>query len=188
MSRKPNGPPEAVERALKTAKTTQSALELRRILAVVLPVLHGISLKESATLIGRSETWVAKERQKYINERNSQSEVRAKGGRRNQLIPVHEEDLFMDLVCQQYIHSHTEWRTTSVPNKALHEKVSKSFVEFAHAALELRIQRKTTRTTVYNLLARTGKRRFALYVPYAWKRVCEDEIYESVRRIRRATT
>lgn len=157
MSRKPSGTTEAIERALKTAENTQSAIELRRALAVALPVLHGLSLKETAGVIGRSEAWVAKERLSFIQEQPSKTEHSQRGGRRNQLIPADEEDSFMESVCRQYIHLHTGWRLGGYRGPNYLEKVSKSFVEFTQDVLEDHIQRKTTRTTVYNLLARTGK-------------------------------
>ena len=81
MSRKPSGPAEAIEWAIKTAETTQSAVDLRRALAVALPVLHGLSLKDTAVLIGRSEAWVAKERQTFIRARPNPNEGQSRGGR-----------------------------------------------------------------------------------------------------------
>lgn len=176
MSRKPSGPPEAIKRALSTVKTTESASEVRRTLAVLLPVLHGLSLKETATLVGRSETWVAKERQSFICEQLNRVEDPQRGGRRNQLIPAGEEDSFIESVCQQYIDMHTEWRFGNQRGLTFLHTVRMSFVEFTHVLLEDHIQRKTTRTTVYNLLARTGKRRFADYQPYMWQMACQREI------------
>lgn len=177
MSRKPSGPAEAIERAIKTAETTQSAVDLRRALAVALPVLHGLSLKETAGVIGRSEAWVAKERLSFIQEQPRETEHRLRGGRRNQLIPAEEEDAFMESVCQRYIDMHTMWR---LHMRGWTSRIQMSFVEFAHLALEDRIQRKTTRTTVYNLLARTGKRRFADYTASMWSYACRQQIPSSL--------
>lgn len=179
MSRKPSGSPEAVQKALETAKTTQSAIELRRALAMALPVMHGLSLKDTAELVGRSEVWVAKERLSFIQEQSSKTEHSKRGGRRNQLIPADEEDAFMVSVCQQYIDMHTEWRFGMRGWTSWHT-IQMSFVEFAHLVLEDRIQRKTTRTTVYNLLARTGKRRFADYTASMWGHACRQRIPNSL--------
>ena len=159
MSRKPSGSPEAVQRALEITKSTESTIEIRRALAVVLPVMHGLSLKETAELVGRSEVWVAKERRNFIREQPQKDAVGTRGGRRNQLIPADEEDAFMEMVCERYIRIHAQWRSIYVRSNALREKMNLSFVEFVHAEIEQRIQRRTTRTTVYNLLARTGTSR-----------------------------
>lgn len=173
MSRKPSGSAEDISRALKTTETTQSAFELRRALAVVLPVLHGLSLKETAALIGRSETWVAKERQNFIHNKASVAADKPYRGSRNQLIPPDEEDAFMASVCQKFIRLHTAWRLGLLNGPTTRRNVEMSFVEVTHQALEERIQRKTTRTTVYNLLERAGKRRFANYEPSLWELACK---------------
>lgn len=175
MSRKPSGSPEAVKRALETTRTTQSAIEIRRALAVALPVMHGLSLKDTAKLVGRSEAWVAKERLSFIQEQSSKTESCLRGGRRNQLIPADEEDAFMESVCLKYIDLHTKWRI-GMYSWVNWNELQMSFVEFTHLTLEDRIKRKTTRTTVYNLLSRTGKRRFANYTPMMWQLACKHQI------------
>ncbi|QLA80385.1 hypothetical protein EXV95_06880 [Acidovorax sp. JMULE5] len=179
MSRKPSGSPEDIRRALDTAETTQSATELRRVLAVVLPVLHGLSLKQTASLVGRSETWVAKERQNFIQNTVPAATEKPFRGSKNHLIPADEEDAFMATVCQKYIRLHTAWRLGLLNGPITRRNVEKSFVEVAHEALEERIQRKTTRTTVYNLLERAGKRRFANYEPYLWELACRNGLPSS---------
>lgn len=172
MSRKPSGSAEDIRRALETTETTQSASELRRALAVVLPVLHGLSLKQTATLVGRSETWVAKERQNFIQNTVPTSVERTSRGSKNQLIPAAEEDAFMEMVCQKYIRLHSAWLLDLTSGPIAYQKVRMSFVEVVHRTLEEQIQRPTTRTTVYNLMARVGKRRFANYEPYLWELAC----------------
>ncbi len=106
-----------------------------------------------------------------------------RGGRRNQLIPADEEEAFVEMVCERYIRMKTEWRLPSVRSKIPYEKAMQNFLEFAHAELEQRIQRRTTRTTVYNLLARTGKRIFPAYEPYMWRIKCENEIFQRQCRL-----
>lgn len=173
MSRKPSGSPEDIERALHTSRTTESATELRRALAVMLPVLHGLSLSETASLVGRSATWVAKERQNFIQNTQHTDAEKPRRGSRNQLIPADEEDAFMEEVCQRYIHRHAGWRLGVYRGPDHLRHVEMSFVEVAQLALEERIQRPTTRTSVYNLMARTGKRRFINYEPYLWELACK---------------
>lgn len=168
-----------MQRALEITKSTESAIEIRRALAVVLPVMHGLSLKETAELVGRSEVWIAKERLSFIQEQSSKTEHSQRGGRRNQLIPADEEDAFMVSVCQKYIDLHTEWRLGMRAWTSWH-KIKMSFVEFAQLTLEDHIQRKTTRTTVYNLLARTGKRRFINYTASMWMYACQQKIPSSL--------
>ncbi len=182
MSRKSNTPPDAVERALLTTETTQSAIELRRALAVTLPALHGLPLKETASVLGRSVTWVAKERRAFIHELKEPETKVGRGGRRNQLIPADEEDAFVEAICERYIRMSAEWRSPFLRSKLSYEEATQPFVEFAHAELERHIQRKTTRTSVYNLLSRTGKRIFPIYQPFRWKSKCEEEIYKRLNR------
>lgn len=173
MSRKPSGSPEDIERALHTSRTTESATELRRALAVMLPVLHGLSLNETASLVGRSETWVAKERQNFIQKTVPAATETPFRGSKNQLIPAAEEDAFMEMVCQKYIRLHSAWLLDLTSGPIAYQKVRMSFVEVVHRTLEEQIQRSTTRTTVYNLMARVGRKRFANYKPYLWELACK---------------
>jgi hypothetical protein len=182
MSRKPSGSAEDIRRALDTAETTQSAVELRRALAVVLPVLHGLSLKATALLVGRSETWVAKERQHFIQDTLPERAERSVGGIRNRLIPADQEDAFMESVCKRYIHVHGGAHLHMYTGKDRLRKLEMSFVEIAQLALEELIQRPTTRTTVYNLMSRTGKKRFFNYKPYMWELACKKGLPVSVYR------
>ena len=182
MSRKPSGSAEDIRRALDTAETTQSATELRRALAVVLPVLHGLSLKETASLVGRSETWVAKERQNFIQNTHHTDTEKPRRGSRNQLIPADEEDAFMEDLCQRYIHRHAGWRLGVYRGPDHLQHVEMSFVEVAQLALEERIQRPTTRTSVYNLMARRGKWRFINYEPYLSELACKRGLPNTLRR------
>lgn len=184
MSRKSSAPLDAVERALHTAETTQSANELRRALAVTLPALHGLPLKKTASLLGRSVTWIAKERRTFINEPTDLETKVGRGGRRNQLIAADEEDAFVEAICERYIRMNAEWRSPFLRSKLSYEEATQPFVEFAHAELERHIQRKTTRTSVYNLLSRTGKRIFPIYKPYRWKYKCEEEVIKRLNRCR----
>ncbi len=180
MSRKPSGSLEAIQHALSVIQTTESAADIRRALAVALPVLHGLSLKETAEMVGRSETWVAKERRAFIREEADQAAHQRQGGRRNQLIPAEEEEAFVESVCQQYIDMHSEWYYGGRSFLPPWFEVRMKFVAFAHLLLEDRIQRKTTRTTVYNLLARVGKSRFVDYEPFMWQQACTQLIPRSV--------
>lgn len=182
MSRKTSASPEAVERALRAALTAQSALELRRALAVTLPAIHELSLKETASLLGRSVTWVAKERQTFIHKPQAPTTELGRGGRRNQLIPADEEDAFVETICERYIRMKAEWRSPFLRSRLPYEKATQPFVEFAHAELERHIQRNTTRTSVYNLLSRTGKRIFPVYEPSRWSLKCEKEIEKRLNR------
>lgn len=182
MSRKSSAHPEAIERALNKAVTTESAIELRRSLAVTLPAIHGLTLKQTASVLGRSVTWVAKERQSFIQRQQDCTTEVSRGGRRNQLIPADEEDSFVQVICERYIRLKTEWRLPSMRPRIPYEKATQTFVEFAHDEIEQHIQRRTTRTTVYNLLSRTGKRIFPAYEPYMWTVKCEHEIGKRQRR------
>ena len=183
MSRKSITPPEAVERALHAALTTQSAHELRSALAVTLPAIHGLSLKETASLLGRSVTWVAKVRQTFIHEPKAPTKEAGRGGRRNQLIAADEEDAFVEMICERYIRLHSAWDWPQTRAGIPYEKIRMTFLEFAHFEIELHIQRKTTRTTVYNLLARTGKRIFPAYEPNMWTIKCKLEAHKRYKRI-----
>lgn len=118
-------------------------------------------------------------------EHGTTPDARLRGGRRNQLLPADQEKPFLAEVCELYIRALTTFRVTPKLTREILNSAEISFVEFTHLELERRIQRTTTRTTVYNLLNRVGRSQFDNYEHYKWRLMCEHEVNKRVARILR---
>jgi hypothetical protein len=81
---------EAIERARKDLSQAQTAAHLRAAQAVLLPADHGLSVEQTAAILGRHPTWVSRTRNQYINGKSDFSEEK-RGGRRHQLLSADEE-------------------------------------------------------------------------------------------------
>jgi hypothetical protein len=80
---------EAVERARRDVRDARSAAQLRAAQAVLMPVDLGLSLKQTAKVLGRNTTWVSRTRNEYINGKAVFSDTR--GGRQHSLLSPQSE-------------------------------------------------------------------------------------------------
>jgi hypothetical protein len=92
MSRSFSGS-EALPAARRAVRHAQSALELRQALAVVLPLDAGLSLQQTARVLGMSPGWVCQIRRRFIaaTAAGGAGGVAPRGGRRRQLMTRKEE-------------------------------------------------------------------------------------------------
>jgi hypothetical protein len=176
MARTPTGN-HVLPEALKAAADASTAEELRVALAVALPLQHGLSLKETAAVLGRSVGWVALHRKSFINgERRASSGNDRHGGRRNQLLPPDEEAEFLEAVCTSYIEMHRNWRRGVTRGPERYAEIELLFVDHVQKALADRVHRAVSLASAYNLMARVGRQRFAQYEAWFWRRYCQMKI------------
>ena len=92
MARPPIGH-ESVALAMDRLRLSDSAREMRVCLAVILPTEQGMSIKDTANLLGRSPRWVSHVRKSFIEQ--GLSTVSANfGGRRTANMSMAEEKAF----------------------------------------------------------------------------------------------
>jgi transposase len=130
---------EQAQQALREAKTME---ELRQAQAVVLPLLLGISIEQTAAALGVSVGWACQLRRRFITAGHLVRRTRPAQGPRAYLSRVEEEVLlepFVERARQGQIVVAAEIR----------------------AALEQRLGKRTAPSTVYNLLRRHGWRKLA---------------------------
>lgn len=141
MARPPTGS-EALERARKGLAEAKTVDELRAAQAVVLPLVYGLSLEQTAQIVGRSAGWVARQRRRYIKGELDFSFPSKRGGRRNQLFSEKEE---FELVKRGIMLSTNPWSGT--PRQKIRELVDARLSEpVADSTLDsiiLRVARKT---------------------------------------------
>jgi transposase len=130
---------EQAQQALHEAKTVE---ELRQAQAVVLPLLLGLSIEQTAAALGVSVGWACQLRRRFIVAGHLVRRTRPAQGPRAYLSRVEEEALlepFVERARQGQIVVAAEIR----------------------AALEQRLGKRTAPSTVYNLLRRHGWRKLA---------------------------
>lgn len=135
MARNPTGK-DALNQARIDLLTAETAAELRVAQAVVFPLDLGISLTQTAELIGKTSGWVARARIHYIRQYENAELPNVRGGRRNNLLAPDEEIEFV--------------------KAALLEPRVKflSDVKALKLALEKRVGRRVALSTAYNILNR----------------------------------
>ena len=130
---------EQAQQALREAKTVE---ELRQAQAVVLPLLLGLSIEQTAAALGVSVGWACQLRRRFITAGHLVRRTRPAQGPRAYLSRAEEESLlepFIERARQGQIVVAAEIR----------------------AALEQRLGKRTAPSTVYNLLRRHGWRKLA---------------------------
>lgn len=143
-------------------------------MAVILPLLHGLSLRETASTLGRSHSWVATQRRKFIADPDYKRATSDRhGGRRNEIIPLDQEDALMDSVCEHYVSVHRKWRSSWPSTMDFKEQeVDVTFVIHVQRAMAKAAGRPVSKASAYNLMARVGRRRFELYEAWMWTHNC----------------
>jgi len=163
MARLPRGH-ERVDLAKERLRSSDSAREIRVCLALILPTEHGMSIKDTAKLLGRSIRWVSQARKSFI-EQGLSTVSENYGGRRRANMSISEEEGFLD----------------SFKDKARSGGILK--VSEIHAEIEKALSRKVHLSAVYKLLHRHGWRKLAPrkrntksdpLVQEAWKKNSRD--------------
>lgn len=181
---------EALARAREAIKTAETAEDLRKAQAVLLPLECGLSLSQAAQVVGRTAAWVARQRRLFIAEGagvKSAKAARPRGGRRNQLLSEAEEDSFMQQVCDDHVELHKRWRAQiddrSLPKTVHYTQVGRPMRFYVQEALETKLGRPIPMSSVYNLMRRVGLRRFESAKPYHWSIYCRDLIWNSEPKV-----
>lgn len=162
-----------LELARQRTAGANTATELREALAVLLPGELGLTLQETAQLLGRSHSWVANARHRFTQGLDRAPAQKAHGGRRNQIMPAEEEAAFMDEVCRVYIKIRRDWRRGNTRGPKAYAALQVRFEEHVRLAVEQRAGRPVSRATAYNLMARVGRQRFQDYEAWQWRLFCE---------------
>lgn len=141
MARRPTGS-EVLERARRDIAQAKSLEQLRTAQAVVLPLDYGLSLAETAKVVGRSAAWVARERRRYIAGDTLFSFRTPRGGRRNQLMSEEEEIAIVRRGIM--LEAYGLWRSPrNSIRKLMEEKIGDVIPDSTFNAILARVARKT---------------------------------------------
>ncbi len=142
MARPVTGDEQAIEHALQVISQATTVEQLRQAQAVVLPLVYGLSLEQTAQVTGVSLGWVCQLRRRFIaGDVAGTPEMPCAGGRRRQNMTVEQEAQFL----------------ASFIDKAQAGGVL--VVGEIKAALEERLAREVAKSSVYNLLHRHNWRK-----------------------------
>ena len=141
MARTPGGY-EVLDVARKQLAKTACVREIRILLAVILPLENGMSIGETAKVIGRNADWVSRERNAFIRRKGLPEKNSGKKPNRNRaLMTLEEEQKFMS----QFTEVARQGKVLSTGE--------------IHEALEKHLGKKVALATVYNLLRRSDWRK-----------------------------
>jgi transposase len=136
--------PLVVKRAQTSAASTTSVDTLRQCQAVLLPVLFGATLEQTATVLGVGRATVARLQTAFRKKKSVlPNPARNWGGRRESLLPLDEEEAFLK-----------HWLEIAATGNLV-------FVSPIRAALAQRLGQPVKASVVYRLLARHGWRKVA---------------------------
>ena len=133
---------EGVALARERLVSSDSAREIRVCLALILPTEYGMSIKDTANLLGRSSRWVSHARMSFIKHGLS-TVSKNSGGRRRSYMSVADEIVFLNSF------------------KGMAKSGGILEVSAIHVELEKVLNRKVHLSAVYKLLHRHGWRKLA---------------------------
>ncbi len=143
MARPPKGQ-DALKQAKEALASAAVVQDLRAAQAVVLPLEFGLSLVQTAQVIGVSKRWACTLRNRFIRiARGEESPKEKRGGRKRQNMTPEEETRFL------------------LPFLDRAKEGGVLVVGSMHQELEERLGRKVALSSVYNLLHRHGWRKLA---------------------------
>ena len=134
MGRRPTGH-QALSQARKDLASAKTVEQLRTAQAVVMPLDLGLSLHQTAELIGMSAAWVGRARIRYLKGNVPRGVPDKRGGARNNLLPQEEEKRLVEMA-----ELRRHWRGTA---KLLKKSV------------EQKLGRTVALSTIYNMLRRS---------------------------------
>jgi transposase len=144
MSRPASGDAQVVESARQAIASAQTLEQLRQAQAVVLPLECGLSLAQTARVLGVSPGWACQLRRRFMQGQIAGAPDAPKaGGRKRQNMTVQEEREFLAPFLEQ-----------AAAGGIL-------VVGQIKAALDKRLGRKVALASAYNLLHRHGWRKLA---------------------------
>lgn len=144
MSRTASGDDEVLMSAREAIGSAQTVEQLRQAQAVVLPLAYGLSLADTAQIIGVSVGWACQLRRRFMRGQIVGSpETPTAGGRKHQNMSLEEEREFL----APFLESAANGGVLVVGQ--------------IKAALDQRLGRKAALASAYNLLHRHGWRKLA---------------------------
>lgn len=144
MSRPASGDAEVLLNARQAIASARTVEQLRQAQAVVLPLDHGLSLADTARVIGVSPGWVCQLRRRFMQGHIAGApDAPAAGGRRRQNMTLQEEHEFLAPFFEQ-----------AATGGVL-------VVGQIKAALDKRLGREVALASAYNLLHRHNWRKLA---------------------------
>ncbi|NVN92501.1 MAG: winged helix-turn-helix domain-containing protein [Desulfuromonadales bacterium] len=141
MARKVRGK-EVLDKAKDLVSKARTVEELRQAQAVILPLEFGLSLSQTADIIGVSKGWASRLRSEFIRAGGETKHMRSHGVRHRELMSRAEETVFL------------------APFMEYAKSGGRLIVSDIRDALQVQLGRTIALTSVYNLLHRHDWRKY----------------------------
>ena len=154
MSRPASGDAEVLKSARQAIASAKTVEQLRQAQAVVLPLAHGLSLAETARVIGVSRGWACQLRRRFMHgEIAGAPDAPTAGGRKRQNMTLEEEREFLAPFFEQAAAGGI--LVVGQIKAALDQRLDRE------VALDQRLGREVALASAYNLLHRHNWRKLA---------------------------
>lgn len=178
MGRTPTGA-EVVRKARRNVVMAKTTAELRTAQAVLLPLVLGLSLAETAQAVGRSRGWVSTQRRRYIQGESlgNLTNKPSKGGRRNEILRKEDERSFVMEACVSKADAVSRYsgRSEGVDPR----EVFASVARYLQRAINEHRGKRVAMSTVYKLMNRVAKEEFADGSTSDWESIFHLLIWKS---------
>lgn len=157
MSRLASGH-DALSMARISVLNAKTASELRAAQAVLLPLEVGLTMEMTAIAVGRSRSWVAKARHKFIalNGYKPDKKQGIRGGRHREIVPEVDECRYVMHACARRAYTLYLWNLGSVHAAESHRPLAKYLQE----DLEDMRGEPVALSTAYKMIERTARKEF----------------------------
>lgn len=170
MGRTPTGV-EAIRKARRSVVMAKTTEELRIAQSVLLPLVLGLSLAETAQAVGRSRGWVSIQRRRFI-QGGTLGDLKpklTKGGRRNAILRKEDERSFVMEACVNKADAVSSYRGWS--EGVNHEELFASVAGYLQRAIREHRGEPVAMSTVYKLMNRVAKEEFANGTASDWESI-----------------
>ncbi len=131
---------EVLEKAKEVAQSARSVAQLRQAQAVILPLEFGLTLEETASIIGVSKVWACRLRSEFIRSGGELCTVRPRGEGSRKILTFDEESELL------------------APFFSMARSGGKLVVSDVRNEVQRKLGRSVALTSVYNMLHRHGWR------------------------------
>jgi hypothetical protein len=160
-----------LRKARSDVALAKTATQLRVAQAVLIPLELGITLAETAKIIGRSASWIASQRTSYIKAQGvvKRPKSNPKGGRRNQILLEQDE---YDFIMQACVDCAAERRRGFAYGDG-NGKPAFTVAKHLQMGIERHVGRPVASSTIYKLMDRAARKAFVNGSSSDWEAITQ---------------
>ncbi len=176
---------ELIQVATRDVNQARSVTELRVAQAVLIPLVMGLDLADTARMVGRSKGWVAVQRKKYIKNGCyvPSPTHKPRGGRKNFVLSPEKEDRLVNQAWRDAVLKSWQWVLGRYfPGSVVVSRAEARMPVSGHVklAVERHIGKSVALSTVYQMMNRVAARKFVDGEARDWedmRRIMHNSMY-----------